>query len=282
MKMFYRSAIIFGMLGQILYADALSDKKAELERQIAELEAKQNEQKEVEELERRLQQLQTKADQELSGQTPRQQTAPQQTYPAQTTVQNPNSSGVITQEMRDAEVKNIFGKNRNGVLLGIGIGSVKIDYLSSTTSFNENFVTGNARIGYQRFPNNKVFGGRIYLDSFVGAGTFKDGATTMQIFTALNADILMDFNIPNTYSYVGLFIGGGFGSFGFNYTPASIWENLTTLTGGSGFINFGAAITLNAKHRLEFYAKKPTTNKYDDKFHWQTSTLLNMVYQYTF
>nr|QGT50141.1 hypothetical protein Helico4rc_2610 [uncultured Helicobacter sp.] len=281
MKMFYRSVIIFGMLGQILYADALSDKKAELERQIAELEAKQNKQKEVEELERRLQQLQTKADQELSGQTPRQQTAPQQT-----TVQNPNSSGVITQEMRDAEVKNIFGKNRNGVLIGLGFGVQMTDFTGKSYALeNEPLLVGAFRFGYQRFPGNKAFGFRLYVDSFAG-NNLGDGIVIEKVsqqLVAFNADILMDLNIPNTYNYFGLFAGVGYGQTQFNFEKTLIFgtSERAELKLTSAFINAGIASTLSAKHRLEAYFKF-TTGKYNDKFYWKTSPIIALMYQYTF
>lgn len=285
MRKLYQGVMILGMMGQcgLLCADELSERKAQLERQIAELKAKEKERQEVEKLERRIQELQSQTKQEPSAQdSTSQQTTQQFQKTYQSPQRNPYLPNVVTQEMRDAEAKEMFGKNRNGILLGLGIGSMKMEYLSGTTGFNEDFTMGSARFGYQRFPFNKAFGLRLYVDSFVGNGRFKDGGVVTQIFTAYNADILMDLNIPNTYHYIGLFVGAGVGTLQFSYVPTSIWESKTELAGKSGFINFGAAITLDVKHRLECYIKQPALNKYDDKFYWQTSMLLNMTYQYAF
>ena len=177
MKKLCQGVIILCVIGQssILCADELSERKAQLERQIAELEAKEKERQEVEKLERRIQELQSQTKQEPSAQdSTSQQTTQQFQKTYQSPIGNPYLSNTITQEMRDAEAKEMFGKNRNGILLGVGIGSMKMEYLSGITGFNEDFTMGSARFGYQRFPFNKAFGLRLYVDSFVGNGRFKD------------------------------------------------------------------------------------------------------------
>lgn len=70
MKKLCQGVIILCVIGQssILCADELSERKAQLERQIAELEAKEKERQEVEKLERRIQELQSQTKQEPSAQ----------------------------------------------------------------------------------------------------------------------------------------------------------------------------------------------------------------------
>ncbi|WP_394909835.1 hypothetical protein [uncultured Helicobacter sp.] len=38
----------------------------------------------------------------------------------------------------------------------------------------------------------------------------------------------------------------------------------------------------SAKHRLEVYAKVPTTSEYTKEFSYKTEPLISLLYQYTF
>lgn len=288
MKKLCVSAIILSMIGaSFLYGDELSEKKARLEKQIAELEAQQNKQKEIKELERELQQLQSKADEELSSKNSSSYQSPQPTQQTtQTPYQNPYTSDT-TQEINDEEEsKKIFGKNRSGVLLGLAGGAMPIEYRAKdgTHSAKGSLVAGGVRLGYQYFRNNNsILGFRLYLDEHIAMNQTEDALTEIQQdFMAFNLDILVDVRIPNTYTYVGLFGGVGIGSLDFE-TISSIGRSDLSLKQTGGFYNFGAALTFAAKHRLELYCKMPAQSSYDGKYlYWKTSTLVTLAYQYTF
>lgn len=291
MKKLCANVIILSMIGaSFLYSDELSEKKARLERQIADLEAKQNKQKEIEELERRLQQLQSKADEELSSKNSSSYQSPKTTQQTtQTPYQNPYAEveNVITQEINDEEEsKKWFGKNRSGVLLGLAGGTMPIEYRAKDGSHSAKgkLGAGGVRLGYQYFKNNNsILGFRLYLDEHLAMNETEDALTSIfQNLVAFNLDILVDFRIPNTYTYVGLFGGVGTGSLDFKTISSSIWRSDLSLEYTGGFYNFGVALTFAAKHRLELYCKTPTKTSYNENFYWKTSTLVTLAYQYTF
>lgn len=259
-----KSYLIGGLLVlvQILGAQDLTQKKAELQRQMKEIEAEEKRQKELE-AQKVLENLGLAQKEEQ----------PQ--------------NGEITQAVLDAEAKKLFGKNRNGVLIGIGYGGMDVKYKGAIVGNKDSLYASSARLGYQRFGDNKVLGGRIYLDSHLGINSTQSPQirTTIQSITALNFDALMDFRIPNTYHYFGLFVGVGLGVLDFHHRTEpgllALGEEIL-VKGRLSFANFGLAWTGGAKHRFELYFKKPLTETKDKLPHWKTPIIFNVAYQFTF
>ncbi len=265
-----------------IYADELEERKAQLERQIQEIEQKQQKQNEINELERRLQELQ-------DSQNPKSATKPTSSYthPATTmrNTQNPYSEGFkpVSQEELDAEAKKFFGKNRSGVLIGFSLGGMDMELDSSIKSDKGSFSMYGLRFGYQGFPGNKFLGFRLYMDAYAGIGDNKALVVETQTLGAYNADLLLDLHIPGTYTYLGLIAGVGYGFVAYDYQYNSIFsKGYVKLQMPTAFVNLGIALTMSAKHRVEFYAKLPTTDEYTEKFYYKTSPLLTAAYQYTF
>ncbi len=270
------------VLGAGIYADELESKKAELQRQIQEIEQKQQKQSEINELERRLQELK-------ASQSPKPTPKPTSDYAHPTTAhhaQNPYLQDFkpVTQEELDAEAKKFFGKNRSGVLIGLSAGSMGIDLKSSVKSGEGSYSMFGLRLGYQSFPGNKFLGFRLYIDAHAGIGENNTFTTEMQSLGAYNADLLLDLHIPGTYSYLGLIAGVGYGfvAYDYRYNDLLFSEKYVKLQMPTAFVNLGVAITMSAKHRIEFYAKLPTTDEYNEKFYYKTSPLITAAYQYTF
>ncbi|WP_276890562.1 outer membrane beta-barrel protein [Helicobacter japonicus] len=285
MKRRYFYLGILAMAG-ILNAETLDERKARLEAQIREVEFQQaieqrNKEKEVEELERKLQIIQNSQAQARGHDSTQQKFA-----------RNKMSKD-------DEEAKKWFGKNRSGVFIGIGGGIMPLEYtiVSGAKQYTGkgNLDMLGLRAGYQYFANNNSnVGFRIYGDIYSissnpdlqGIKSIGGGIDTQQDIEAANLDILLDMRIPDSYTYFGIFGGLGFGNMNFKVvekgglfrtdTDVAYLKN-TTL-----FFNFGLAATVAAKHRFELYCKMPARSKYDEQFHWKTSVLLTGMYQYTF
>lgn len=269
---------------------SLQAKKTYLEQELKELESRERDQLEIETLEAKIQFLKEK--QSLQPQTPLKAPTTQSQEPIS---QQPVSYALQDeydgddeyddddeQAQRDAEVKRAFGKNRNGVFLRFMAGSMR-----PKTAFNREQEIGfGFGVGYQRFfsflgfgkPSKSPLGFRVYVDSFA---PFSNGRT--QTMSSANIDGLLEFNFPNSYSYFGVFGGVGYARF-------DVWDSTSQmLSFRSNYhrntiaYNFGAALTLGAKHRLEFYYKvlpKRNTTRLD--FAWKERNIIAFVYQYTF
>lgn len=286
MKRRYFYLGILAMAG-ILNAETLDERKARLEAQIREVEFQQaieqrNKEKEVEELERKLQIIQNSQAQARGHDSTQQKFA-----------RNKMSND-------DEEAKKWFGKNRSGVLIGIGGGIMPLEY-TIVSGAKQYIGEGNLgmlglRAGYQYFANNNSnVGIRIYGDIYNGGlssnpdvvdSVINGGIHTQQYIKAANLDILVDMRIPDSYTYFGIFVGLGFGNVNFKVVEEGglfrtdtdvAYLKVTTL-----FLNLGLAATVAAKHRFELYCKVPAGSKYDEQFHWKTSPLLTGMYQYTF
>lgn len=266
-----------------IYADDLEAKKAELERQIQELESKQQKQNEIDELEKRLQNLK-------SSQTPTQEsqpTQPQQT--ANTPIQQPKT-------IKDEDY-------RNGFFIGIGVGGMGSKFGHRTPDFEATYVAPSVRLGYQKFAQkDSIFGTRLSIDYAYGAPVentqsdpsvgYSETIRADQGYLALNLDFLFEMRAPSLPDLsAGLVLGVGYGRINHNATLSWTQEEWLGTTSGEDwqklgmptpFINVGAGITYK-KHRLEAYAKIPTTDKYTEKFYYEVSDpLMSVVYQYTF
>lgn len=269
---------------------SLQAKKTYLEQELKELESRERDQLEIETLEAKIQFLKEK--QSLQPQTPlktptTQSQEPISQQPVSYALQDEYDDGDEyddddEQAQRDAEVRRAFGKNRNGIFLRFMAGSMR-----PKTAFNREQEIGfGFGVGYQRFfsflgfgkPSKSPLGFRVYVDSFA---PFSNGRT--QTMSSANIDGLLEFNFPNSYSYFGVFGGVGYARF-------DVWDSTSQmLSFRSNYhrntiaYNFGAALTLGAKHRLEFYYKvlpKRNTTRLD--FAWKERNIIAFVYQYTF
>lgn len=267
---------------------SLQAKKTYLEQELKELESREKDQLEIETLEAKIQFLKEK--QSLQPQAPLKTPAAQQpaiqqptSYAPQEEYEDDDEYDDDEQAQRDAEVKRVFGKNRNGIFLRFMAGSMR-----PKTAFNRQQELGfGFGVGYQRFfsflgfgsPSKSPLGFRIYADSFA---PFNSNRQT-QTMSSVNIDGLLEFNFPNSYSYFGVFGGVGYARF-------DVWDSTSQmLSFRSNYhrntiaYNFGTALTLGAKHRLEFYYKvlpKRNTTRLD--FAWKERNIIAFVYQYTF
>lgn len=187
-------------------------------------------------------------------------------------------------------------KNRSGMLLGLSIGGMETESTYSTFggllpfTLRANAAPVGVRIGWQSFGDGisekmrqNPIGVRFYIDSHVFVAKTKDGsAHALQGFGAYNADLLAEFNIPKSYVYLGVFGGIGYGVL-FYEAQGSLYE--MSIEASGLFYNLGAALTLGAKHRLEFYYKFLPTNSYKNPskgIEWKSSDFMGFAYQYTF
>lgn len=274
---------------QQLPQQSLQAKKTYLEQELKELESRERDQLEIEMLEGKIQFLKEK--QSLQPQTPiktpaTQSQEPIRQQPASYVLQDEYDDDEYDdddeQAQRDAEVKRTFGKNRNGIFLRFMAGSMR-----PKTAFNRKQELGfGFGVGYQRFfsfmgfgkPSKSPLGFRVYVDSFA---PFNDGRT--QTMSSANIDGLLEFNFPNSYSYFGVFGGVGYARFDMWDSTSQMLSFRSNYHRDTIAYNFGAALTLGAKHRLEFYYKvlpKRNTKKLD--FAWDERNIIAFVYQYTF
>ncbi len=342
MKRLFIVGIFWGVFCIVytLNAQSLESRRADLQRQIQDLEI----QKEIQELEKRLKILQ---DEVQAGS----QDINQQEYDDDVDVNvesnlesnyNANIDSPkdeqITRDNRDEQVRKWFGKNRNGLLFGFGWGQAKITSQGEKFSYTQELptnvfipeVTGASaphytpnyfRLGYQKFisfshPSKSPLGFRIYADYINMLGhsskTYyyerenKDAEWELvgtkeklayQYALSANLDMLLEFNLPNSYSYFGIFGGVGYGILRHKAT----YNAESSSNGGDFcnsnscgydegdfkklgiFYNLGVALTLGAKHRLEFYYKILPIKQYaKDNFTWRSSDYMAFSYQYTF
>ena len=275
---------------QNLPQQSLQAKKTYLEQELKELESRERDQLEIEMLEGKIQFLKEK-----------QQFQPTPPKAPATQSQQPISQQPIgyvaeaeqydddeydddddEQAQRDAEVKRAFGKNRNGIFLRFMAGSMR-----PKTAFNRKQELGfGFGVGYQRFfsflgfgkPSKSPLGFRVYVDSFA---PFNNGRT--QTMSSANIDGLLEFNFPNSYSYFGVFGGVGYARFDMWDSTSQMLSFRSNYHRDTIAYNFGTALTLGAKHRLEFYYKVlPERNSKKLDFAWKERNIIAFVYQYTF
>lgn len=270
------------IISTALSGDELERKKQELERQIQELEAKQQRQNEINDLEKRLQELQATQQPQQSDEKP------QPSY----THQPPQQPSTQAQSPLPSE------NYRKGALVGIGIGAMGVE-TSAITQVGLTYYQGNlsgepfmpsGRVGYQHFSSNESkIGSRFYIDFGYGiASTESEDAEMTQSLWSLNLDALLDMRIPNTNAFAGVIVGVGYGRL--NYKSQATYDlgfsqklsQDLTLSLPTPFVNVGLSMGIT-KHRLEVYAKIPTTSEYNEAFYYKATTpLVSVLYQYTF
>lgn len=222
------------------------------------------------------------------------QTNPQSAKPASLSLTSQTTAQ--TKENPNTHDPKHRRKNRSGMLLGLSIGGMDTESTYHTLggllpyTLKANATPVGLRIGWQTFGdgiNEKMrqnpIGLRLYIDSHAFIVETKDlSAYAIQGFGAYNADLLAEFNIPGTYIYLGGFGGVGYGML--FYEAQSTWYKMNIDMTGL-FYNLGAALTLGAKHRLEFYYKFLPKNSYtnaSEGIYWKSSDFMGFAYQYTF
>ena len=222
------------------------------------------------------------------------QTNPQSAKPASLSLTSQTTAQ--TKENPNTHDPKHRRKNRSGMLLGLSIGGMDTESTYHTLggllpyTLKANATPVGLRIGWQTFGdgiNEKMrqnpIGLRLYIDSHAFIVETKySSAYAIQGFGAYNADLLAEFNIPGTYIYLGGFGGIGYGML--FYEAQSAWYKMNIDMTGL-FYNLGAALTLSAKHRLEFYYKFLPKNSYtnaSEGIYWKSSDFMGFAYQYTF
>lgn len=205
----------------------------------------------------------------------------------------PKDSTQATQNNQQPPVKK-DKHNRTGFLLGIGLGAMQTESTYLLSTLKGNGAPFGIRIGFQqffdtfdeRFKHSPV-GLRAYIDFYAFAAT--NEARTLAIFQgfgAYNLDLLIDFHIPKTYTYIGFFGGVGYGAVVYGAATTGLFGDQRSMELRGTFYNLGVALTLNSRHRLEFLYKflpknyVPASELMD--FSWKSSDFLGGAYQFTF
>lgn len=187
-------------------------------------------------------------------------------------------------------------KDRSGVLLGFSIGGMQTKVAELGLLGNEvtsSFAPIGFRFGIQGFGNGLKsdykkwwpLGSRIYVDYYFMPASSKDESVrSFQQMWSINADLLLEFNIPQTYAYFGVFAGIGWGQIYCTHQVRGLFSTTEAIIqGNSLFANLGAALTLGAKHRLEFYYKMPNSSTHTGNYLTRSiSDMAAFAYQYTF
>lgn len=187
--------------------------------------------------------------------------------------------------------------DKSGFLLGLSAGFNGVEnnikeravFLPTMQHSESNFVPVGLRLGYQSFNDSGMLGTRFYVDYSYASADSKDASIeTSQSLLGLNLDILLDVNIPNTESFVGVFAGLNYGFYNFD-SKSLLFENSFN---GRGFgYNAGIALTLASKHRIEIFYKALPFKEYNGAFtdvlstydtNYKMNSITGIAYQYNF
>ncbi|GMB92959.1 hypothetical protein NHP200010_06700 [Helicobacter bizzozeronii] len=157
-------------------------------------------------------------------------------------------------EVQQAQLDKQVAKRKSGVFMGVVLAelNLKVDGVS-----NGSFpLLYGVRVGYQQYLKGGVVGLRYYGEYLggVAGSVLKDNQSSSYQIASLNVDLVMDKPIDAERKYaIGVFGGLGLGWNGYKDYPKA-----TRNPNGFGVIvNFGVAITLNTKHRIELALKIP-------------------------
>ena len=184
--------------------------------------------------------------------------------------------------------------NRTGFLLGIGLGAMQTESTYLLSTLKGNGTPFGIRIGFQQFFDtfderfrHSPVGLRAYIDSYAFAAT--NEAQTLAIlqgFGAYNVDLLIEFHLPKTYTYIGFFGGVGYGMVMYEAVTTGLFGDQQSMELTGTFYNLGVALTLNSRHRLEFFYKFLPKNYVPASgltgFSWKSSDFMGGAYQFTF
>lgn len=172
--------------------------------------------------------------------------------------------------------------SKNGWFLGAILGTSQIDATTRldstrTISTSINPLAFGAMGGYLRFIGTAPIGVRVY-GQYIGAANFASGIedSISTHLASFNIDVVGDLPIAMEGYYLGVYVGVGAGVQTFSQKSAS--ENISAVSVGS-VINFGLAVTLDFKHRLEAGLKVPPS-VYNQSYSFGLMYLVG--YQYLF
>ncbi|WP_233037916.1 outer membrane beta-barrel protein [Helicobacter anatolicus] len=176
-------------------------------------------------------------------------------------------------ELENKELEHSNNREKDGVLLGVGVGNTFLNYHFGTIS-----TLLNMRVGYEKFIKNSSAGVRAYID--VDSALYLVDTTRDLLWYVLpsaNVDFLGDIMLDKNKKYgLSFFAGLGVGSF----FQGIAGKNKNTQQ-WSMLFNIGMGVILNVKHRIDFQMKNtPSSFNLGDEVRFNSMYLL--VYQYVF
>lgn len=162
------------------------------------------------------------------------------------------------QAQRDREIT----KGKSGVFVGLVLGELNLK-VNGISNGSFPLVYG-LRVGYQKYIRRGVGGLRCYAEYLggVAGSVLRSNQSSFYQMASMNVDLVMDKPIDIEKKYaVGVFGGLGVGWNGYKDYPKA----LKNPNGFGVIINFGIALTLNTKHRIELALKIPPL-KYSHAF----------------
>lgn len=176
-------------------------------------------------------------------------------------------------ELENKELEHSNNREKDGVLLGVGVGNTFLNYHFGTIS-----TLLNMRVGYQKFIKKSPAGIRAYID--VDSALYLVDTTRDLLWYVLpsaNVDFLGDIMLDKNKKYgLSFFAGLGVGSF----FQGIAGKNKNTQQ-WSMLFNIGMGVILNVKHRIDFQMKNtPSSFNLGDEVRFNSMYLL--VYQYVF
>ncbi|WP_300703671.1 outer membrane beta-barrel protein [uncultured Campylobacter sp.] len=182
--------------------------------------------------------------------------------------------------------------DRSGFLIGVFAGTNSLESASLVGSVlpdpdyvKSNFIPVGLRLGYQLASSDSIFGSRIYADySYATTEDETKIYKNTQSLLSFNLDILADFNIPNTQSFIGVFAGINYGIYSVDSKQALSTQKVDIK--GFGY-NAGLALTFSSNHRLELFYKALPKTEYEFISNgiyssYKMTGITGLAYQYNF
>lgn len=183
-----------------------------------------------------------------------------------------------------------FSEERTGVLLGINTARTQVQTQTQLLWAKAELGGIGLRLGYQKFDEDSIFGSRIYVDYNYLSSQSEDKSFEMeQDLASINLDVLMDYNIPDTQTFIGAFVGINYGWSNYKQkalVPVLLWDvndEVRLQMRNIGF-NVGLAASFASKHRIEVYYKTFPFNKYESTnlSYKNNGGIISVGYQYNF
>lgn len=184
--------------------------------------------------------------------------------------------------------------DRSGFLIGVFAGANSLESASLADVLpgvvlpdyvKSNFIPVGLRLGYQLASGDSIFGSRVYADYSYATSEDKSKIyKNTQSLLSFNLDILADFNIPNTQSFIGVFAGINYGIYSVDSKQALSTQKVDIK--GFGY-NAGLALTFSSNHRLELFYKSLPKTKYEFLSNgiyssYKMTGITGLAYQYNF
>ncbi|TKX29680.1 hypothetical protein CQA38_02610 [Campylobacter sp. MIT 12-5580] len=183
-----------------------------------------------------------------------------------------------------------LGEEKTGVLLGVSVLNMQSQTQTQLSWTKADLVPFGARLGYQKFDEKGVFGSRLYVDYHYSSSDSEDKSLELkQSLTSVNLDLLLDYNIPETRSFIGVFAGIHYTWFNYKQKVLVpfLWWNLNDefefKQKGIGF-NAGVALSFASRHKIEVYYKSLPFKEYESpSLHYKNDGgFVGIGYQYNF